>query len=190
VSFVAWHRPLRDRPRRYLLVSVGTIFRTDRSDRQSPRCAGGSTPVPSVASGPRQVALIHQPTHRPWRAIGRRSGARRRPCPRPLHACKWHQCDPTGPTDLPRAYKPVPAVPHAHAHLLRAIAVPPLAPPVRTSLQSTPSPPRAPKPFLVHPNSSPSCLLIKPSRTIAGARAPAAAADLAPPPILRARWPA
>jgi hypothetical protein len=29
VSFVAWHRPLRDRPRRYLLVSVGTIFRTD-----------------------------------------------------------------------------------------------------------------------------------------------------------------
>jgi hypothetical protein len=30
VSFVAWHRPLRDRPRRYLLVSVGTIFRTDR----------------------------------------------------------------------------------------------------------------------------------------------------------------
>jgi hypothetical protein len=31
VSFVAWHRPLRDRPRRYLLVIVGTIFRTDRS---------------------------------------------------------------------------------------------------------------------------------------------------------------
>jgi hypothetical protein len=31
VSFVAWHRPLRDRPRRYLLVSVGTIFRTDNS---------------------------------------------------------------------------------------------------------------------------------------------------------------
>jgi hypothetical protein len=29
VSFVAWHRPLKDRPRRYLLVSVGTIFRTD-----------------------------------------------------------------------------------------------------------------------------------------------------------------
>jgi hypothetical protein len=29
VSFVAWHRPLRERPRRYLLVSVGTIFRTD-----------------------------------------------------------------------------------------------------------------------------------------------------------------
>jgi hypothetical protein len=32
VSFVAWHRPLRDRPRRYLLVSVGTIFRTDIAD--------------------------------------------------------------------------------------------------------------------------------------------------------------
>jgi hypothetical protein len=32
VSFVAWHRPLRDRPRRYLLVSVGTIFRTDKYD--------------------------------------------------------------------------------------------------------------------------------------------------------------
>jgi hypothetical protein len=30
VSFVAWHRPLRDRLRRYLLVSVGTIFRTDK----------------------------------------------------------------------------------------------------------------------------------------------------------------
>jgi hypothetical protein len=32
VSFVVWHRPSRDRPRRYLLVSVGTIFRTDRFD--------------------------------------------------------------------------------------------------------------------------------------------------------------
>jgi hypothetical protein len=29
VSLIAWHRPLRDRPRRFLLVSVGTIFRTD-----------------------------------------------------------------------------------------------------------------------------------------------------------------
>jgi hypothetical protein len=50
-----------------------------RSDCWSLRCAGGSTPVPSVASGPHQVAPIHRSAHRPWRAIGRRSGARRRP---------------------------------------------------------------------------------------------------------------
>jgi hypothetical protein len=31
--------------------------------------------LPPVASWPRQVALIHRSTHRPWRAIGRRSGA-------------------------------------------------------------------------------------------------------------------
>jgi hypothetical protein len=36
VSFVAWHRPLRDRPRRYLLVSVGTIFRTDSTIGRMP----------------------------------------------------------------------------------------------------------------------------------------------------------
>jgi hypothetical protein len=29
VSLIAWHRPLRDRPWRLLLVSVGTTFRTD-----------------------------------------------------------------------------------------------------------------------------------------------------------------
>jgi hypothetical protein len=52
--------------------------------------------------------------------------------------------------------------------------------PVQTSLPSTPSPPQAPELFLVHLKSSPSRLLIKPSRTIAGARAPAAAAG--PPP--------
>jgi hypothetical protein len=51
-----------------------------RSDHRSLRCASGSSPVPSVESGPRQVASIHRPAHRPWRAIGRRSGARRRPC--------------------------------------------------------------------------------------------------------------
>jgi hypothetical protein len=50
-----------------------------RSDRWSLCCAGGSSPVPPVASGPRQVALIHRPAHCPWRAIGRRSDARRRP---------------------------------------------------------------------------------------------------------------
>jgi hypothetical protein len=32
VSLVAWHRPLRDRPWRLLLVSVGTTFRTDTFD--------------------------------------------------------------------------------------------------------------------------------------------------------------
>jgi hypothetical protein len=109
-----------------------------RSDHRSLRCTGGSTPVPSVASGPCKVALIHRPAHCPWRAICRRSGARRRPCPRPLHACKWHQCDPPTPTKLPRAYIPAPAVPRVHAHPPRATAVPPLAPPVCTSLQSTP----------------------------------------------------
>jgi hypothetical protein len=50
-----------------------------RSDRWSLRCAGGSSPVASVASGPCQVASIHRPAHRLWCAIGRRSGARRRP---------------------------------------------------------------------------------------------------------------
>jgi hypothetical protein len=29
VFLIAWHRPLRDRPWRLLLVSVGTTFRTD-----------------------------------------------------------------------------------------------------------------------------------------------------------------
>jgi hypothetical protein len=53
---------------------------------------------------------------------------------------------------------------------------PPLAPPEQTFLPSMPSPPQAPKLFLVHPKSSPGRLLIKPSRTITGVRAPAAAA--------------
>jgi hypothetical protein len=51
---------------------------------------------------------------------------------------------------------------------------------VQTFLPSTSSSPQAPKLFLVHHKSSPSCLLIKSSRTIAGVRAPAAAAG--PPP--------
>jgi hypothetical protein len=72
-----------------------------QSDRWSLCCAGRSTPVPFVASGPRLVVLIHQPAYCPWRAIGRRSGARRRPCPRPLHACKWHRRDPTYPNRPP-----------------------------------------------------------------------------------------
>jgi hypothetical protein len=146
--------------------------------------------VPSVASGPREVALIHRPAHRQWRAIGRRSDTHRRPCPRPLHMCKWHLTSPT-PTDLPRAYKPAPAAPRAHAHPPRATAVPPLALPVRTSLQSKPSPTQAPKPSLVRHKSSPSRVLIKPSPTIAGARVPAAAAGPPPPssPLRRSSSP-
>jgi hypothetical protein len=160
---------------------VKTLLKNPESDRRSLRCAGGSTPVPPVASGPRQVALIHRPAHRPWRAIGRRSGARRRPCPDLSTRASGTGVTPPTPTDLPRANKPAPAAPRAHAHPPRAAAVTPLAPPVRTSLQSTPSPPGAPKLFLVHPNSSPRCLLIKPSRTIDGARFPAAAAGPPPP---------
>jgi hypothetical protein len=88
-----------------------------RSDRWSLLSAGGDSPVPSVASGPRQVALIHRPAHRSWRAIGRRSGARRRLCPRPLHACKWHQRDPTYPRPTSPALISQPRVaPRAHAH--------------------------------------------------------------------------
>jgi hypothetical protein len=157
-----------------------------RSDCRSLRCAGGSTPEPSVESGSRQVALINWPAHHPWRAIGRHWHV-------VGHAPGLSTCGsgtgvtPPTPTDLPHAYKPAPAAPRAHAHRHRGTAVPPLALPVRTSLQSTPSPPRAPKLFLVHPSSSPSRLLIKPSHTIAGARVPAAAAELAPPQILRAR---
>jgi hypothetical protein len=73
-----------------------------------------------------QVALIRQPAHRPRRAIGRRSGSRRRPCPRPPYACQELQ------------------------------------------------------PFHVYHNTSPSCLLFKPSHPFTGTRVPAAAAG--PPP--------
>jgi hypothetical protein len=86
---------------------------------------------------PRQVALIHQPTHRLWRAIGRRSGARRRPCPGLSTCASGTGMTPPTPTDLPRAYKEAPTVPRAHARPPRATAVPPLAPPVYISLQST-----------------------------------------------------
>jgi hypothetical protein len=54
-------------------------------------------------------------------------------------------------------------------------------PPEQTPLQSTPSLPQAPEPLLVHHKSSPSHLSIKPSRTIAGAQVPAAAAGPPPP---------
>jgi hypothetical protein len=141
--------------------------------------------MPSVASGPRQVALIHRPTHRLWRAIGRRSGARRRPCPGLSTRASGTGVTPPTPTDLPRAYKPAPAAPRAHAPPPRATAVLPLAPPVRTSLQSKPSPTQAPKPFLVRHKSSSSCVLIKLSPTIAGARVPAAAAGPLPSSPLR-----
>jgi hypothetical protein len=57
---------------------------------------------------------------------------------------------------------------------------PPLAPPVQTSFQLTTLPPQTPKLFLVHHKSSPSRLLIKPNHTIAGARAPTAAAGPSP----------
>jgi hypothetical protein len=65
--------------RRTRRTHVGRARARHRSDPWSLRSAGGSSPVPSVASGPRQVALIHRPAHRPWSAIGRRSGARRWP---------------------------------------------------------------------------------------------------------------
>jgi hypothetical protein len=125
--------------------------------------------VPSVASGPRQVVLIHRPAHCLWRAIGRRSGVHRRPCPGLSMRASGTSVTPPTPTYLPRAYKLAPAAPRAHAHPPRATAVPPLAPPVRTSLQSKPSPTQAPKPFLVRHKSSPSCVLIKLSPTITGA---------------------
>jgi hypothetical protein len=98
---------------------------------------------------------------------------------------------PPTPTDLPCANKPAPAVPRAHAHPPRATAVPPLAPPVCTSLQSTPPLPQALELFLVHPSNSPSRLLINPSRTIAGARVPATAAGPPPPssPLRRSSAP-
>jgi hypothetical protein len=51
-----------------------------RSNHRSLCCGGGSLPVTPVASGPRQVAPIHRTAHRSWRAIGRRSDARCRPC--------------------------------------------------------------------------------------------------------------
>jgi hypothetical protein len=79
----------RARPRRQAAVRVvpaSGAHAMRRSDRWSLRCAGGSSHVPSVASGPRQVVSIHWPAHRPWRAFGRRSGARRRPC-RDLSTC-------------------------------------------------------------------------------------------------------
>jgi hypothetical protein len=88
---------------------------------------------------------------------------------------------PPTPTDLPRAYKPAPAVPRAHAQPPEPPPLPPLALPVCFSLQPKLQLPRAPKLFLVHTSNPPSRLLIKPSSTIAGARAPAAAAG--PPPL-------
>jgi hypothetical protein len=78
-----------------------------RSDHRSLCCDGGSSPVTVVASGPHQVVPIHRSAHRPWRPIGRRSGARRRPCSDPsAHGCVTG-VTPLAPTDLPRVYKPV-----------------------------------------------------------------------------------
>jgi hypothetical protein len=156
------HPPYASYPRRALTPRR-------RRDRRSLRSVGGDSPVPSVASGPRQVVLIHRPAHRPWRAIGRQSGARRRPCPGPSMCASGTGVTPPTPTDLPRAYKPAPSHSSRARASARATAIPPLAPPVRTSLQSKPTPTQAPKPFLVRYKNSPSRMLIKPSPTIAGA---------------------
>jgi hypothetical protein len=84
------------------------------------------------------------------------------------------------PNRPPVFIKTCPGRSRAHAHRHRAPPFRHWRRPVQTSLPSTPSPPQAPEPFLVHHKSFPSRLLIKPSRTIAGARVPAAAAG--PPP--------
>jgi hypothetical protein len=147
--------------------------------------------VPFVASGPRHVVSIHRPVHRPWRAIGRRSGARPRPSrylsprarvivvtslapnrpPAPIKTCPGRSSRARAPTTEPRR--------------------PPLALPVRISFPSTSSPTRAPKLFLVHHKSSPSSLLIKSSCSIAGARGPSAAAGPPSPssPLRRSSTP-
>jgi hypothetical protein len=126
------------------------------------------------------VASIHRPAHRPWRAIGRRSGARRQPSRDLSTHARVVVVTSLAPNRPPAPIKTRPS----RSSRARAPATeprrPPLAPPVRTSFLSTSSPTQAPKLFLVHHKSSPSRLLIKPSRTITGARAPAAAAG--PPP--------
>jgi hypothetical protein len=67
VSFVAWHRPLRDRPRRYLLVSVGTIFRTDsycEGFRSSLKVSFHPTQNTSYGFCPSQQCILRLRFHR------------------------------------------------------------------------------------------------------------------------------
>jgi hypothetical protein len=147
--------------------------------------------VPFVAGGPRQVASIHRPAHRPWCAIGRRSGARRRPSRDLSTRARVIVVTSLAPNRPPA---PIKTRPGRSSRARAPTTEPrrsPLAPPVRTSFPSTSSPTQVPNLFLVHHKSSPGRLLIKPSRTIAGARAPAAAAGLPPSssPILRSSAP-
>jgi hypothetical protein len=57
VSFVAWHRPWRDKLRRYLLVSVGTIFRTDTAAERNGRGHAATREEFNTAGGTRRVSV-------------------------------------------------------------------------------------------------------------------------------------
>jgi hypothetical protein len=81
---------------------------------------------------------------------------------------------------FPHAYKPALAVPARTRASTRSAAVRHCRRSVGTIFQSLPSRTQELQPFPVHHNTSPSCLLIKPTHTFAGTRVPAAAAG--PPP--------
>jgi hypothetical protein len=134
----------------------------------------------SWALGRLQVAGSHSPACQPPHAIGRRSAARRSallPTPRVHRRRGWpHDLL----TDLQRPYKPAPVASRAHAHSPPSSTVRHRRRPVWTPFQSPSSLTQAPKLSLVHHKTSPSRLLIKPSRTIAGTRVLAAAAG---PPL-------
>jgi hypothetical protein len=105
VSFVAWHRPLRDRPRRYLLVSVGTIFRTDTTRVATiaahtvPRLPRPRLPKPAAATA---AHAVHprpsppdpecEPTHTlaPW-LRSHQNRARRAGSVTTLHHWPWRR---------------------------------------------------------------------------------------------------
>jgi hypothetical protein len=78
------------------------------------------------------------------------------------------------------AYKPASAVPVRTRVSTRAAVVRHCRRKVRTIFQSLSSRTQELQPFPVHYNTSPSCLLLKPSHPFAGTRVPAAAAG--PPP--------
>jgi hypothetical protein len=82
---------------------------------------------------------------------------------------------------FPRAYKPAPAVPARTRTSIRAAAVRHCRRSVGTIFQSFSSHTQELQPFPVHHHTSPSCLLIKPSHTFAGAEFPR------PPPDRRRR---
>jgi hypothetical protein len=92
-----------------------------------------------------QVALIRRLVHRPRRAIGRRSGAHRRPCPRPPYACKWHWHVPTYPNRPSPALISQPRSSLARTHFHPSRRRPPLPP-----LDGDP----LPVAFLTHPRTS------------------------------------